>query len=451
MRTIGSVALVLVMMLATTAFGQQKVLTLDDARRIALERNLNVAQAENNVSSAQSGVLAAYGGYLPTLSASAGWTRNQSESPVSLQTRFFQGSVITVPSGGLATSNSFSAGVDLNYTIFDGFRREGRMGQAKSTAVATEMTSTRTRQGIIFQTESGYLNVLRNEQLVKVNEENLKRDNRQLERIQESNRVGSSSLADVYRQQSQVAMDELALINAQNNYDKAKADLIALIGLDAGEEYVIVDSSVSTQISKEELDSTATTANNYKQLVDRALAARPDVAGAQEQVSAAKSGVTAAWGGYFPSVSASAGYGWYKDELPGLFQNKSMNWGLNFRWNIFDAFQTNQSIESATVQQRNAELTYQQTQRNTAVDVKKALLDLEAARKQYEVSQKGLISATQDQKIAEERYNLGAGTLLDLLTASANLVNAQANQVNASYNYITAKRNLDYVIGERTY
>jgi outer membrane protein TolC len=46
---------------------------------------------------------------------------------------------------------------------------------------------------------------------------------------------------------------------------------------------------------------------------------------------------------------------------------------------------------------------------------------------------------------------LGAGTLLDLMVANANLVNAQANQVNASYNYITSKRNVEYALGEKSY
>jgi outer membrane protein len=103
------------------------------------------------------------------------------------------------------------------------------------------------------------------------------------------------------------------------------------------------------------------------------------------------------------------------------------------------------------VERKNADLSLQQTQRNINVEIKKALLDLDAARKQYEVSLKGLTSSTQDYRIAEERYNLGAGTLLDLLTANANLINAQANKVNASYDYITAKRQVEYVLGERSY
>lgn len=433
---------------AALAYGQLKTITLDQARQTALDQNLNVAQAQNNIESAQATVLAATGNYLPTLSASASWNRSQTDA----KGQYFNPSTQTLQTAvGRTVGSSVRTGVDLGYTIFDGFSREGTMKRASSNAIASEQTSARTRQSIVFQVESAYLNVLRNEQLVKVSEENLKRDNRQLERITESNRVGALSLADVYRQQSQVSADELNQITAQNNYDKAKADLIALIGLDVSEEYTIADPSVSTEIAQSELEATMNQYKNFSELSTRAIAHRPDYQAATESYNAADAGVTTARSGYLPLISANAGYGLNGDQFSTLSDTKSLSWGLSLRWSIFDGFGTNQALQSAQVQRKNAELSLQQTQRNINVEIKKALLDLDAARKQYEVSLKGLVSSTQDYKIAEERYNLGAGTLLDLLTASANLVNAQANKVNASYNYVTSKRNVEYVLGERSY
>lgn len=436
--------------LGAGALAQTKTLTLEQARQIALERNLSVAQAQNNVEAAQASVLAATGNYLPTLSASGSWTRSQNEVPVSGS--FIDpntGRVITA--GGTTVGNSFSTNLNLNYTIFNGFAREGQYTQASATSVSREQTAARTRQSIVFQVESAYLNVLRNEQLVKVSEENLKRDLRQLERISESNRVGSASRADVFRQQSQVASDELNVINAQNNYDKAKADLIALIGLDVAQDYVIADPTLTTEISQAEIETAAAEAQRFRALSERALSARPDYKGAAETVRATEGSVTSARSNYFPSLSAFAGYGMNGDALSRISNKKNINWGLSLRWNLFDGFGTNNLLQSAEVQRRNAELTLQQTERNINVEVKKALLDLDAARKALDVTEKGLRSATEDRKIAEERYNLGAGTLLDLLVANANLVSAEANKVNAVYNYIIAKRNVEFAVGERAY
>src|SRR5437867_5632277 len=109
---------------AVLAYGQVKTITLDQARQIALERNLNVAQAQNNIESAQASALAATGNYLPTLSASGGWNRSQTDVPIA-------GSYVDpntgrlVTSGGRTVGDRFSTGVDLGYTIFNGFAREG--------------------------------------------------------------------------------------------------------------------------------------------------------------------------------------------------------------------------------------------------------------------------------------------------------------------------------------
>jgi len=434
--------------LAQVSTQQTKVLSLAGAISVALEQNTSVRQAYNNSNSAQSGVLAAYGSYLPSASVNGGWTRQQTDRPAS--TQLIGGQPIQVPAT-LSTTSNYSTGLSLGYTVFNGFAREANFSQAVSAATSADQQAIRTTQQIVFQVQAAYLGVLRNRELVKVSEENLKRDQRQLERITESNRVGALSIGDVYRQQSQVAQDEVGLISAQNTYDKSIADLVSLIGGDVSENYEISDPTLPSELSEADFSATSAQVKSFEQMRQRAMAARPDYVGAKENFNAAQSGVTSASSGYFPSVSASAGYNLSNTEIAKLSESKGVSWGLNIRWTLFDGFQTNRSIQSAIAQRRNAELSLLQTERNISVDVKKALLDLDAARKQYDASLKGLQSATQDRRVAEEKYNLGSGTLVDLLTANAGLVNAQANKVNATYNYITASRNLDYVIGEKKY
>lgn len=432
---------------------QPQVITVEEAVRTALARNIDVVQAANRVATADATVLAAYGNYLPSLSASGsyGWTQTSRQQNVT----------VNIPGiGATQTQEEFfgvnrqwSTGLSGNLTIFDGLSREATVSSSRSQRTAAERTSSRTRQAVVNQVFVTYLNILRTEQLVLVAEENLRRDQRQLERITESSRVGALSVADVYRQQSQVAADELDLITAQNNHAKSRADLVALIGIDPAGQYEFRDTLLSAPMSAEDAEAVLQLYRDLASATGRALAARPDYDAVRAGYDAASADVIAAYGSYWPQLGLSGSYGNFAESarLLAVARNYNLSWNLNLRWNLFDGFLREQRLEAAKVEERNAEVELTQAGKNIRVEVTKALLDLEAAKKSWDVSQKALVSAREDRRIAEERYNLGAGTLLDLLVANANYVNAEAARVNAVAGFLAARHAMEFAIGEHTY
>ncbi len=429
---------------------QQKSLTLDQALAIAFDRNVTVAQAAYNIESAKAGVLSAYGAYIPRLSANASYNRTGFSTPPSVRT------IGGVPFNVLRTEtyyNTYNGSIGLSYTLFDGFNREANFSIASTNEMSAEQSYDRTRQSIANSVIGSYLTVLRNEQQVKVFQQTLDNEKNRLDRITEQNRLGAVAIGDVYRQQSTVAQAEYNLISGQNTYDKSKADLLNLLALDVNQDYTIADPTIANQIKLVESDPGVQSLGTYDDLLKRALDARPDYAVVKEGVTQADAGITQAWSSYYPSVSVNGSYSTNAQtwDLASSWSNHATNVGLNLSWQLPEIFGAIQRIQNANISKKSAVLQLEQKQRDISVELKKALLDLEASRRQYVASQKSQVAAEQDRKTAEAKYNLGSGTLLDLQVANTTYLNAQLTTLFNAYNYFTVKKNLDLVIGEKKY
>ena len=448
--------LLLPIFFAATLFAQTtpgKQLTFKLAIDAALEKNIDILRAQNTLEGQQSAVLSAYGNFLPSLNASGGWARQENHQPASSAGFYESGGQLypTAGTSGVTTSNSFRTGVQASLTLFDGFNNTSNLNKASATAVSNEFTLYRTRQSIVFQTQTFYLQVLRNRTLLSVSQDNLKRSQQQMQRIVESNKVGAVAAADVYRQQVQTATDELSLIRAQNAYDNSKADLLFLLSLDVVQDYDISDSELIAEAEKADAAEAKGMYSDYNQLVTQALASRPDYQASLYAKQSAESDVTISRSGYLPTISASAGYSLSNSNLSGISDYKTMNWGISFSLPLFNGFQTNTQVQAAKLRLRNSEDQASQAARQVQVDVRKAMLNFESSIKALDVSVKAVFSAAEDRRIAEERYNLGAGILLDLLTANANYTQALSNKVNAQYDLVLAKQQLKYVVGAEKY
>ena len=437
----------------TLSAQENTTLTLESAVGLALEKNVNVIQAQNSLEASQSATRAARGNLLPSLDAGASFSRNQSWRNTLGGTTVVDGIPFTYPaSNSFSASNSFGASISSRVTLFNGFANTSNISRASSNETATGYDLTRTRQSVIYQTHQLYLNVVRTFQLLKVSEENLKRSKRQLERITESNKVGAVALADVYRQQVQSGSDELGLIQAQNNFEKAKADLVAFLGVEFEGNYAVDLTGVPERIDTAEFAPLNARFSNYDALVKTGVESRPDYLASMENVNSADASVTIARAGHLPTVGASGSFGYSANEfnLSRLTDNRGLNVSVSVSLPIFSGFSTQNQIEQAQVSRKNADENLKQARRQIAVDIRKALLDLESSEKQVMVTQASVQSAEMDRKIAEEKYNLGAGTLLDLLIANANYTNALSNKVNAVIGYLLSKKQTEFALGTIT-
>lgn len=448
-----SIITILITAAAMTVSAQEKTtMTLQQALNVALEKNFNVISAANTYQSQKSSVTSAYGNYLPSVNASGNWGRSQTWQPAGPDWQYIGGQYVSVGvTSGISTRNSFSAGVSAGIMLFDGLSTPARVSRALLNESSSEQNLQRTRQSVVYQTQSFYLNVLRTKSLVKVNEDNLARSRQQLDRIVESNKVGAVALADVYRQQVTTANDELALIQAQAAYENAKTSLLSYLSLDVYLVYEYSDDSIESEVKAMDYDRLKAQYADYNRLIQQALETRPDYKSVQFQKQGSEKDVTMAQSGYWPTVSANAGYSLNNSELSKLNDNKTLSYGINISIPLFNGFKTSVATQQAQLSVEIADEQVRQTQRQIQADVKKALLDLESAYKQLDVTVKNVKSAEEDQRIATERYSLGAGTLLDQLTAVANFTKAQSDNVNASYNYVYAKQAMKYVLGAEKY
>src|ERR1035437_5762084 len=128
----------------------QKLLTLEEAINIALQRNTSLQKSVNGIKSYESNVTAAYGSLLPTLGAQAGFSWTRSEQ---------QGGSFPLPNGGfiplpksISETRSYSLGAGTNWTLFDGLSNLATLSQSKNNLQSAQLSLARLKQTIVYQT-----------------------------------------------------------------------------------------------------------------------------------------------------------------------------------------------------------------------------------------------------------------------------------------------------------
>jgi len=389
-----------------------------------------VVRATGAVTTAAAERRSAMGSYLPSVTASSSASDFYSEGPSRVDP--VTGQVLSGSNTNRSVSTSLSASMDL----FTGFRRgaENRAAKAGQTAAEASLVDARFQQALA--TTNQFFNALAAAQLVKVRQASVRRAEEQLKVSVNKLLAGSATRSDTLRSRVTLGSANLDLIQAGTALATAEAELARLVG-EPGRLQAADDSTFYQVVAP--LDTVA--------IRTEAEATSPLVRSTMAEADAARAGLSAAKSAYWPSLTLGGSTSWNATGANDyeLLNQRQLTLGL--RWNLFDRFDRELSITQQSADLDVADASAADARREVASQLTAALAQLDAARTQIDITQTSVVAATEDLRVQQERYRLGASTIVDVLSSQEALNQAEVDVVVARFTYLRAKAQIEALIG----
>lgn len=410
--------------LAPAAVPQTAAVALDQAVRLALDVQPAMIQAEGERRNARATSRSAWGAYLPTFSTSMSAARSN------------VGRVDFNTGRDVPSEYSYTLGLNANLELFDGFRRLAQRSAASAGLDAADAAARSQRFQVALATKQVFYDAAAREELVRVGGAQQRRAERQLEVSVDKLRAGSATRSDSLRAAFEVGNARIALLQAQADLAAAQANLGRQIGADQPAR-ALPDTSLPPLPDTEKLRAAE---------LERA----PRVAESEAQSRAARAQVGAARSQYWPSLNLS-----YNDSRQGTgspFANlgsypETFSWRFGLSWTLFNGFQREANQVQAAVARDVAESRAADARRELGAQLAQQIAALTTAYAQIDIAAANVAAATEDLRVLEKRYQVGAATILEVLTSQTNLTQAQVNLVQTRFNYLIARAELEALVG----
>ena len=437
-------------LISTSLFAQStdvRVITIDQAISIALENNYSLKQAKNELDLAEDLIFSEKADFLPSVSVSMNGSRTTGQQFIF--DRLNEGGDAFVD----VSSQSISGGMNASINLFNGFNNILTLKSSQSNKESREQQYERAKELVIFNTASRYLQVLLDKELLAIAKQNLETSTTQLNQVLAQVELGARPMVDQFNQEAQVANDELVVTQRENTLSLNSLLLIRQLEIDPLGAYDFVVPDLT-------LNDLPWMDVNLRSLVNEALTTRSDILSAEATILSLKYQMQITKNSLLPSLRASAGVSSrysdqysiggnevsFSDQFFDQQVNRSL--GISFSLPLFNNWNRIYSIQSAEVQLKNAELNLDNSKMQVIQEVSQAYNDYSSYVKQLEASEKSLVASERAFQTQQERYNLGASTLIELTQAQSSFVSAQSNYTQAMYNLIFQEKLLDFYLGK---
>ena len=404
-------------------------ITLDEAVRLARQNAPAAVQARNQVRSTAAVVRTRYGAFLPTLSFGGGAQKQNG-------TRYLVDLDTILPNDAPWRANhSLSSNLDL----FSGGRRYFDLLTARANVDAAEATEISQNFAVARDVKQQYFAVLAAREQQAAARVQLEQAQQQLRAAVARVAAGAATRSDSLRSIIQVGNARLASLTADNALASANASLSRLVGSIAVVTAVESDTATVATIT--------VTENELFDLIERG----PTVQQSQSQLASAKQAKRSALSPYLPTLSLSLSEGFASTEsgfgILGDRRNKNLATSVRLNFPLFSGLGREQQVVNARIAEDNAEAQLRDVRLSARQQLIQQLGNFRTAEARVEIQRQSVTAGEEDLRVQTERYNLGAGTLLDLITSQSTLITARQALIQARLDARTAKAQIEALIG----
>lgn len=347
------------------------------------------------------------------------------------------GTTTTTFVNGSTSSDTRTELVAAQLLLYDSGRREANVGFARRSVFAAEYGLGNQRQSVILTVTEDYYNLLRTRELVRVQEENVRRAQTTLEAIQAQVQAGAAAQSDTLQAQSDLANARINLLSAQNDVRIAEANLKNAMGVIVTPSLVLSDN----QVPAPDPTPDAVSLDSY---VQTAYVNRLDLKQQQEAVNAQGYNVRIAHINNGVTVNASISEGYQLNPDAG----EERSFVVSVGYPLFDGGTTRAAVRSSKAVLESDRRNLDALQQNVRLDIEQQYYTRELARLRVGAANVAVQAGQLNYQAALEKQRNGLVNILEVLNAQVQLITAQVQQVQAVYDFYIADARLVRDIGQ---
>ncbi|MDY6843673.1 MAG: TolC family protein [Thermodesulfobacteriota bacterium] len=380
-----------------------KTLTLQECIGIALKRHPDIISRIFEVQASKSRIGQSFSRFLPSLDFSADYSRYRLEN---------------TPSQSI---DDYRIGFAFSQNVFDFGRSLSRWKTSKEESRAIDFSLNTKKQDVKLNVEKAYYNYLRSLRLLDVAKESVSRAQLHLTQAKGFYEVGLRSKIDVSRVKVDLSNAKVELITSRNNVMLAKINLDNAMGLPDDIAYNIEDNLDFTKVTYEK-----------DALLLRAYQNRSEIHELNARTKALNHDIRFYKREHLPSITGTFSYNWNAESFP---LDREWRAAVMVDLPIFNGLLTTYQLIEAQENLNSLQYNKENLRLQIKKEVEESFLSLKEAEEKISATNIAVEQAKENLQLAEERYDLGLGSVIDLTDARVLLLNAHTNYIESLYDY----------------